>query len=263
MRATEGLRAVVVEFQGPEYEMPQRLLPDDAQPCIWMSAGLVTYKICDRRFECDHCPLDAGLREGTLVGVHGEGRAAPRRTAGVFPEDRRYSSGHSWLKTVGPLDDGRQRLGLDAFAAAIIGHCDGVRWGVSPRTVSQDEAICHIDLGLGMLSVRAPLSGVVVDGNPLLEREPGLLVTAPYDDGWILEFRVLDVAELSGLMTAEVARNKARMDLRRFRRRIAVQLFADAQAVEQGTPDGEELIADLRQMLGGAFYLDLLQELIH
>jgi glycine cleavage system H protein len=243
--------------------MPHRILPDGAQPCVWMSAGLVTYKICDREFQCDRCPLDAGLREGTLVGSHGEGRLTPRGNVGLFPEDRRYSRGHSWLKAVGRREDGRQRFGLDAFAAAIIGHCAGVSWEVSARTVSQDEAICQIDLGLGMLSVRAPLRGVVVDGNQSLHREPGLLVTAPYEEGWILEFQVADVAELSGLMTAEVARDKARMDLRRFRRRLAVQLFADGQAVEQGMPDGGELITDVRQMLGGSAYLDLVGELIH
>jgi glycine cleavage system H protein len=228
-----------------------------------MSAGLVTYKVCDRQFECGHCPLDAGLREGTVVSVHGEGRLPPRRTAGVFPHDRRYGSGHCWLKAVGPLDDGRHRLGLDAFAAAIIGHCDRVRWKVSPRAVPQDEAICLIDLGLGALPMRAPIRGVVVDGNPSLDREPGLLVTSPYDDGWILEFQVLEVADLGALMAAEVARTKARMDLRRFRRRIAVQLFADEQVMEEIAAEDEELTADLRQMLGGAFYLDLLRELIH
>ncbi len=243
--------------------MTHRIVPDGAQPCVWMSAGLLTYKICDRQFECDRCPLDAGLREGTLVGSHVEGRSAPCRYAGVFPEDRRYSSGHLWLEALGPRDDGRQRLGLDAFAAAIIGHCGGVRWEVSPRTVSRNEAICQIDLGLGMLSVRAPLSGVVVGGNQALQREPRLLVTAPYEDGWMVEFQVLDVAELSGLMTAKAAWDNARMDLRRFRRRIALQLFAGGQALGQDAADGGVWITDLRQMLGGSAYLDLVDELVH
>jgi glycine cleavage system H protein len=228
-----------------------------------MSAGLLTYKICDRQFQCDRCPLDAGLREGTLAGSHVEGRLPARSYAGVFPEDRRYSSGHLWLEPVGRPDDGRQRLGLDAFAAAIVGHCGGVSWEVSPRAVSRNEAICQIDLGLGTLSVRAPLSGLVVGGNRSLQREPGLLVTEPYEDGWILEFQVLDAAELSGLMTAEEAWDNARMDLRRFRRRIAVQLFAGGQDLGQDMADGGELITDLRQMLGGSAYLDLLHELVH
>jgi glycine cleavage system H lipoate-binding protein len=242
--------------------MPRPILPDGAQPCVWMSAGLLTYKICDRQFQCDCCPLDAGLREGTLAGSQGDGRLTRRGNVGLYPEDRRYSSGHSWLKAVGQ-GDGRQRLGLDAFAAAIIVHCGGVRWEVSPRTVAQDEAICQIDVGLGVLSVRSPLPGVVVDGNELLRRDPGLLVTAPYDEGWLLEFQAPDGDGLRGLMTADTARDQARMDLRRFRRRIAVQLFADGQGVGQSMADGGEQITDLRQMLGGSAYLDLLRELIH
>ncbi len=243
--------------------MPHRIVPDGAQPCVWMSAGLLTYKICDRQFECDRCPLDAGLREGTLAGSHVEGRLAPRSYAGVFPEDRRYSSGHLWLEALGRPDHGRQRLGLDAFAAAIVGHCGGVSWEVSPRTVSRNEAICQIDLGLGMLSLRAPVNGVVTGGNQALHRDPALLVTQPYEDGWLLEFQVLDDAEFGGLMTAEMAWDNARMDLRRFRRRIAVQLFAGGQDLGQDMPDGGELITDLRQMLGGSTYLDLLHELVH
>lgn len=242
--------------------MPHRIIPDGAQPCVWMSAGFLTYKICDREFQCDRCPLDAALHDGTLVGSHGEGPLAPQCNSGVFPEDRRYG-GHSWLKAVGRPEDRRQRLGMDAFAAAIIGHCDKVDWEVSSRTISRDETICQIDVGLGTISVRAPVDGVVADGNQLLHREPGLLVTAPYEDGWILEFQVLDVAELKRLMTADEARDRARMDLRRFRRRIAVQLFAEGQALGQSMPDGGEVITDLRQILGGSAYLDLLQELIH
>jgi glycine cleavage system H lipoate-binding protein len=233
-----------------------------------MSAGLVTYKICDREFDCDRCPLDAGLREGTLVGSHAADRTAVGKT-GMFPDDRRYSNGHTWLKTAGP-DVAWQRFGVDAFAAAIIGHCGGVSWQVSPRTIAREAALCQLDLGLPFsrnsgngLSVRAPLSGIVVQGNPSLRREPGLLVTAPYEDGWILEFQLLDAAGLGGLMAAEVARKKAQMDLQRFRRRIAVQLFTDQQTVGQCAADGGEPLADLRQMLGGPFYLDLLHEMIY
>ena len=241
--------------------MSHRVVPDGAQPCVWMSAGLLTYKLCDREMDCDRCPLDAGLRGGTLVGSQQRALLAPRRDAGVFPNDRLYSSSHSWVKAVGHRDARRQRFGLDAFAAAIIGHCGGVRWEVSPRTVSRGEAICQIDLGLAVLSVGAPLGAAVVDGNRSLHRMPGRLVTAPYSDGWILEFKVLDLAELDELMTAEAARESARMDLQRFRRRVAMQLLADGQGLGKSMADGGELVTDLRQMLGGSAYLDLLREL--
>ena len=32
--------------------------------CVWMLAGVVSYRLCNRAFDCDHCPLDRALREG-------------------------------------------------------------------------------------------------------------------------------------------------------------------------------------------------------
>jgi hypothetical protein len=29
--------------------------------CVWMDAGVVNYKLCDRGFDCDRCPLDQAL----------------------------------------------------------------------------------------------------------------------------------------------------------------------------------------------------------
>ena len=33
--------------------------------CVWMQAGVVGYKLCDREFDCDRCPFDAALRGET------------------------------------------------------------------------------------------------------------------------------------------------------------------------------------------------------
>lgn len=32
------------------------------QACVWMRAGVIRFWLCDRNFDCDHCPLDAALR---------------------------------------------------------------------------------------------------------------------------------------------------------------------------------------------------------
>jgi hypothetical protein len=44
------------------------LLPAGSLPCVWMAAGLLAYKLCDRGFDCESCPLDCALRRS------GEGR---------------------------------------------------------------------------------------------------------------------------------------------------------------------------------------------
>ena len=29
--------------------------------CVWMDAGVVNYKLCDRGYDCERCPLDQAL----------------------------------------------------------------------------------------------------------------------------------------------------------------------------------------------------------
>ena len=53
------------------------------------------------------------------------------------------------------------------------------------------------------------------------------------------------------------------MDLQRFRRRIAVEMLSDGGTVGRTLADGGEPLADLRQILSGPIYLDILRELIH
>lgn len=243
--------------------MSHPVVPADAQPCLWVSAGLLTYRLCDRDFDCERCPLDAALRGAPHAGSRREALLAPGRDAEVFPIDRRYTTGHTWLQAIGDGEGRVHRFGLDSFAAAMIGRCVEIRCDASPRVVARGETICRIDLGLGQLSVGAPFACEVPGANLGLADDPGRLVTAPYGNGWLAELKLSESAHTDGLLTAEAAQTRARLDLQRFRRRVAIQMLADANGVGRSLADGGELVADLRQMLGGPAYLDLLRELIH
>jgi glycine cleavage system H lipoate-binding protein len=250
--------------------MSHPVIPDDARPCLWMSAGLLTYRLCDRDFDCDRCPLDAALRRGDLRenDAH-EALLKPNHDTGDFPEDRYYTAGHCWVQAVQGQDRGCQRrgkvrFGLDAFAAAIIGQCGGITWTQPGSSLASGETVCQIDLGLGVLWIGAPVRGSVARENPTLRDRPEQLVTEPYTAGWIAELAAENMDDLDQLTPALRSRERTRMDLQRFRRRVAMQLLADdADRVGRTMADGGELLTDLRQMLGGPKYLDIVRELIH
>jgi glycine cleavage system H protein len=227
-----------------------------------MGAGVLTYKLCDRDFDCDRCPLDAALRGDRSASVHRDTLLAPNVDAEVFPEDRLYTINHLWVQAIEGREDRLLRIGLDAFAAAVIGRCREVRLIVSEHALGQGEMICQLDTGLGVLSVGAPVRGVVVDANRHLANGASRLVTAPYEDGWLVTLAATDRGDLSRLQTAPEARKTARLDLQRFRRRVALQLLAEGGEVGRTLADGGEPIADLRQILGGPTYLDILREFI-
>lgn len=242
--------------------MTYQVLAPETQPCVWMAAGLISYKLCDRGFDCENCPLDAALR-GQIRSSSPLPASLDRRSGEtLFPDDRLYSSGHLWVQALAHHDQRLWRVGLDSFAAALIGCTTAVRWELARDRVHRGDTVCDLDLGMGVLSIAAPISGRVVQGNRALNEDPRKLVTEPYGDGWLLEVEGLDPGAILGLRTAARAREHTRRDLRRFRRTLALQLLI-ASGSEAAPPESDDSLRDLRQVLCGPRYLELLSQFVH
>ncbi len=243
--------------------MSYQVLAPEAQPCVWMCAGLISYRLCDRGFACETCPLDGALRGQLRATTASQTPLDRRADEGMFPEDRLYSPGHSWVQALS-LEDGRRwRVGLDAFATALVGCAIGVRWGPLRKAFQRGDRLCEVDLGLGSIGLAAPISGRLARGNRVLEARPETLVTDPYGDGWILEMEGLDPGGILGLRSAGRAREQSGQDLRRFRRSLALRLLTESGEDPRpaATPEGSP--RDLRQVLCGHHYVELLEQFIH
>jgi len=248
-----------------------------------MTAGLVTYRLCDRDFDCEHCPLDAALRgrsTASFGSLRGQPAGAERYTP-CFPADRRYTAGHLWLDDGSPLPPGVVRVGVDALAASLVTECRGLRTLPGGSSVAAGQTCCELDLGCGLVPLSAPIGGRVMAGNPTLEDSPELLGARPYDEGWLLELEPRPESPApftgsnrpDGLIDAAAAEEQARLDLRRFRRRVALHLLTrdprELASPEGSSPvgptlaDGGVSLTDVRQMLGARRWLAVLRELIH
>ncbi len=236
--------------------MPYQVLAPETEPCVWMTAGLISYKLCDRNFDCEHCPLDAALRGQMLAVTHQVGHLDRRTDEGLFPGDRLFSPGHTWVQAMSHDDASIWRVGLDAFATALIGCAVGVRCNPGSEELQRGDPICEVDLGLGSLKLSAPVSGHFVRANRILQSHPETLVTEPYGDGWLLEVEGLDPAGILGLLPAPRALEQTEHDLRRFRRTLALRLLSESGAL--AAPDPAQSLRDLRQVLCGAHYVELL-----
>lgn len=243
----------------PSRPQGRSLLPEDAKACVWMSAGIVSYKLCDHDFDCERCALDAALR-GRPLAVHPE-RAA-RRIAFVFPDDRRYGSAHVWAR---PTTSGHIRVGLDAFAAEVLAAAEDVELPSEGDTIGLGESLCTIDAHPGRVPIHSPVAGRVAATNEQLGYDPDAVIAEPYEAGWILDLApsepTLD-ASLARLLTGVEARKRARSDMERFRRQVAMQLLVGSSTVGQTMADGGEGLTDLRQMLGAERYLKIVSELL-
>ncbi|OGS58522.1 MAG: hypothetical protein A3J79_10675 [Elusimicrobia bacterium RIFOXYB2_FULL_62_6] len=42
------------------------LIPEEERKCVWMATGFISYKLCDRSYQCETCPFDQAIRNEEL-----------------------------------------------------------------------------------------------------------------------------------------------------------------------------------------------------
>lgn len=148
--------------------------------CVWMAAGLVTYKLCDREYECNICPFDRAMR-----GEYGE---AETDESPFFQIDYRkfYHPKHLWVRIDGPS---RVAIGLDRLSASVFPKIKSIVFPKPGDKFLQDEVFCHIIEERGIAPLSSPISGTVISLNGSLKNEPQLLVEDPEGDGYLLKMK--------------------------------------------------------------------------
>jgi glycine cleavage system H protein len=111
------------------------------------------------------------------------------------PDDREYTTSHEWIQ----LDGESALVGLTAGNPSLA-EIVQVRLPVVGRAVKAgDEAAAVISRGTEQ-SVRAPLSGSIIETNSALEADPTLLARHPYGTGWLFRLDVEAGEEIEHLL---------------------------------------------------------------
>jgi glycine cleavage system H protein len=236
----------------------QALLPADARPCVWMTAGVVAYKICDRDFDCDNCPLDAGLcgRELRTVAPPSEDEVL----AEVFetPRDRFYHASHTWAL---PFERNRVRFGIDAFAAHLLSRASSVVLPGEGTLLQQGKVGFWISEDTRLVPLVSPVTGRVLRRNQHVQASPGLVSESPYGQGWLLEVECPEwESQRERLADAERAQALVRRQMANFRKRVSHYVEQSDPAVGPTMADGGERLTDVRRILGPKRYRRLIMK---
>jgi glycine cleavage system H protein len=116
------------------------------------------------------------------------------------PRDRLYSDYHLWVLV---RHSGEVIIGLSAQGLDEIGAPDYVELPEPGVRIVRDEAFGVIETVKAAVDLPAPISGVIINRNWIVEESPGVMMESPYDEGWLVEARPDGPHELEGLMTAE------------------------------------------------------------
>ena len=103
-------------------------------------------------------------------------------TALDVPTGYCFHLGHTWM-----VEQGREvaRVGLDSFAASLLGKVERITVIGEQRWVRQGQKLMTLTRDGEILEMLSPLEGVVSAINPEVNRNPQLVLEDPYKAGWV------------------------------------------------------------------------------
>jgi len=234
------------------------IIPPDEQRCIWMSAGILSYQLCDRQFDCDQCPLHAAMRK-RFPQTEAMARKEPHPDA--KPEglrnDRAYSQNHCWVKEI---HDNVVRVGIEpGFSMALLGP-KAIVFPAEGQPVSRGRSCLWIVMDGGTLAIDSPLDGVIRDTNHQLAEKPHLLRTDPLDHGWLFDLELED-PNRPDLMPVGQADPKYGRDNANFESLLASALERGRSEIGVTLADGGQQLQSVADMLGPRRYFALLRKI--
>ncbi|MEB3307580.1 MAG: glycine cleavage system protein GcvH [Cyanobacteriota bacterium] len=115
-----------------------------------------------------------------------------------FPDDCRYADSHEYVRA----DADTWRLGISAFAVDQLGDIVFVELPELGSNLSRGESFGSVESVKAVEDLIAPVSGTVVARNEAVLASPEELQNDPYGEGWLLQIKPSDPAELEGLLDA-------------------------------------------------------------
>jgi glycine cleavage system H lipoate-binding protein len=108
-----------------------------------------------------------------------------------IPQDYCFHQGHTWCLKETPET---ARVGLDNFAANLLGKIDRVEVAALNRWVRQGQRLMKAVLGGIAVELLSPVEGVVTAVNSEVLQNPELISSDPYKNGWIALVKAPDLA---------------------------------------------------------------------
>ena len=118
-----------------------------------------------------------------------------------LPKDLLYTEEHEYVKATD--DAGVVQIGITDYAQGELGDVVYVELPTVGTTFDRMDVFGTIEAVKAVSELFSPLSGEVVAVNTRLDKEPALVNTDPYGEGWMIRLRLKNDAERRQLMDAD------------------------------------------------------------
>jgi glycine cleavage system H protein len=173
--------------------------------CIWMTAGVISFKLCPLNYDCEHCDFDKVMRlQARSTGLKSKEKRDIFETAiraenthttilntkesfftfsvGEFDERLHLHPTHLWARLE---NEHTWKVGVDQLLAYVLPPPVRIELHSPNQVLIQEQTFGALLTEAGAVFVPVPLSGRLVQVNPNLAEEPKLLQQDPYGEGWL------------------------------------------------------------------------------
>ena len=116
-----------------------------------------------------------------------------------YPAELRYTKEHEWIR----MEGSEATIGITDFAQHQLGDIVYVDIATVGKTLAADEVFGTVEAVKTVSDLFLPVAGTILSVNPLLEKQPELVNSDPYGDGWMIKMTVADLASVDQLMNSE------------------------------------------------------------
>ncbi|HEV3360812.1 MAG TPA: glycine cleavage system protein GcvH [Pseudonocardiaceae bacterium] len=117
----------------------------------------------------------------------------------MVPDELKYTQEHEWVARVG---EGSVRIGITDFAQSQLGDVVFVQLPEVGEQVTGGQAVGEVESTKSVSDINVPVAGEVTARNDALDATPELVNSDPYGEGWMIEIKLADPAEVDGLLDA-------------------------------------------------------------
>ena len=117
----------------------------------------------------------------------------------MYPANLHYTKEHEWVR----VEDGIGVIGITDHAQKELGDIVYVDLPKPGTHLDQGKTLGSVESVKAVSDIYAPVSGEVVEVNPLLTTAPEKLNEDPHGDAWLVKIKLSAPDEIKRLLSAE------------------------------------------------------------
>ena len=117
-----------------------------------------------------------------------------------IPNDLLYTEEHEYVK---PDGAGVVAIGITDYAQCELGDIVFIELPKVGATFGRHDVFGTVEAVKAVSELYSPVAGEVVAVNDRLDKEPALVNSSPYGDGWMVKMRLSDPSETKSLLNAD------------------------------------------------------------